>query len=264
MALRESQPGVLAEDAIGVVVRSRGFVVAVTSSGLLATLAWGAYDVEEAGRLAEAWGHSLSGPRRDTLVDITGITAVDARTFDVLRALLENRREDRARAVSAQAIVSGNDFGGTVVMGYLKTFPPPYPLESFAARRDALAWLGHAGDAEELEGVDAARDGLLARLREWLEGANLDDRQMDVAARFLGVTPRTLQRRLAVEGTRYSVEVARAQIARAQRLMGEPGRKLSDIALEVGCSTPSSFCDLFRRVTGLTATEWRRRVARAS
>jgi AraC-like DNA-binding protein len=149
-------------------------------------------------------------------------------------------------------------------MGYLKTYPPPYPLESFAARRDALAWLGHAADAEELDGIDAARDPLVARLRDWLERADLEERQMETAARALGVTPRTLQRRLALEGTRYSTEVARAQIARAQRLMTEPGRKLSDIALEVGCATPSSFCELFRRVTGVTATEWRRRLARAT
>jgi len=245
-----------------IIARSRQFVVAITATDLVATIASGAYDHAEASRLVAAWG-TTQGSSRDSLVDITRLTAVDASAFATLRDVLEAHRDVRAQAVRAQAIVSGSDLGGAVVMGYLAAFPPPYPFASFATRRDALTWLGHEADAGELDALDPACDTLVARVRDWLERSNFDDIQIDTAARTHGVTPRTLQRRLAAEGTRYSSEVARAQIARAQRLMSEPGRKLSDIALEVGCSSPSVFCDLFRRVTGLTATQWRQQLTHA-
>jgi len=42
--------------------------------------------------------------------------------------------------------------------------------------------------------------------------------------------------------------------------MRDPVRKLSDVALDVGCATPSAFSDLYRRMTGESPSEWRRRV----
>jgi len=82
---------------------------------------------------------------------------------------------------------------------------------------------------------------------------------LDVAARALGVTGRTLQRHLAASNTRFTDEVARAQVARAQRLMLDPDAKLGAIALEIGCASASTFSELFRRVTGETPSQWRRR-----
>ncbi len=149
--------------------------------------------------------------------------------------------------------------GALFVRGYLASFPPPYELRDFADRDAALAWLGHPCCAAELDELDQARLDLLARLRGWLDLADLSGATLERAAEGLAVTPRTLQRRLAIAQTRFAVEVSLAQIGRAQRLMRDPDRKLSDIALEVGCATPSCFSDLFRRIVGVTPSEWRRR-----
>lgn len=243
----------------GVYVRSRCFAFAITTTGLAATLAFGGYDEQEGERLCTVWVRTLAGPRRDTLVDATAVHRVDASAFVKVRDLLESRRDERARVVRRQAIVSRSDLGSAVVRGYFAMFPPPYPIETFERRGDALAWLGHRECAQEIEEVEGAGAELMVRLREWLEQGGAVEGSVERAARALGVTPRTLQRRLSAEGTCYSDELARARVARAQRLMREPERKLSDIALEVGCATPSAFSDLFRKVTGASPSEWKRR-----
>ena len=84
---------------------------------------------------------------------------------------------------------------------------------------------------------------------------------IEAAAAGLAVGPRTLQRRLSAAGTRFGTELAHAKVVRARRLMRDPARRLSDVALEVGCATPSAFSDLYRRMTGESPSQWRRRSA---
>lgn len=258
MALVRCRPDELPADQSGVFVRARAFAFAVTSRGLCVTVAWGALDHQDAQLLAAVWERTFPGPPRPSLIDITAVTTIDATAFTTIRDLLEGHRAERARTVVRQAIVSADDLGGSIVRGYLAMFPPPYPLRSFVDRAPGLAWLGHAGCAAEVHQLAASRLDLVARLRDWLEQAPADRRSIDQAAAALGVTRRTLQRRLAAADTRYAHEVAQAQVAAAQRLMLAEQRTLSEIALEVGCATPSAFSDLFRRVTGQTPTAWRR------
>lgn len=239
-------------------VRSRSFAFGITEAGLVATIAWGSFDEVEARALSTAWLASLVGPPRETLIDITHLVMSDDAAFAVFRTALEQHRDERARAVRRQALVMRDGYAASFVCGYLAQFPPPYELRSFAARDEALAWLGHAGSRDALAELEVARHDVLARLRGWLESANLGTATVEAAAAELGVTARTLQRRLSELETRFAAEVARSQVTRAQRLMQTSDRKLSDVALEVGCATPSGFSDLFRRVTGETPSQWRR------
>lgn len=241
-------------------VRSRSFAFGITRDGLAATIAWGSFDEAQARALAATWLKSLAGPPRDTLIDITHLVMADDAAFTVFRGVLEQHRAERARAVLRQALVLTDGYAASFVCGYLALFPPPYELRTFADRDAALAWLGHADGRDALVELDTARHDLLARLREWLDHADLRDATIETACGELGVTPRTLQRRLSELETGFAAEVARVQVARAQRLMRTSDRKLSDVALEVGCATQSSFSDLFRRVTGETPSQWRRRL----
>lgn len=239
-------------------VGSRSFAFAVTADGLVATIAWGSFDEAQARALSAAWLASLAGPPRETLIDITHLVMSDDAAFTVFRAALEAHREERARAVRRQALVMRGGYAASFVCGYLAQFPPPYEVRHFAERDDALAWLGHADCRDALAELEVARHDLLARLRAWLERTNLGTVTIEAAAAELGVTSRTLQRRLAELESRFATEVARVQVARAQQLMQTSDRKLSDVALEVGCATPSGFSDLFRRITGETPSQWRR------
>jgi AraC-like DNA-binding protein len=243
-------------------VRSRCFAFGLTSHDLAVTVAWGTFDEEEARALGATWRATFDGPPRDTLVDVTHLTRSDAGAFNAIRDLLERHRYDRARVVRRQAIVAHDDYGGSFVRGYLAMFPPPYPLRSFTERDRALAWLDHPCCRDEVIDLERAREDVLARLRQWLDGTRLEDATLERAVAELGVTMRTLQRRLSAAGTRFVTELARAQVSRAQLLMRDPDRKLSDVAREVGCSTPSTFSVLFRRVAGETPSRWRRRCGR--
>jgi len=244
----------------GYCIGSRSFGFGVTTSELVVTMAWGCIDEREARALGTAWQGTFAGPTRDTLVDVTHLAASDGPAFAALRDVLEPSREQRARVVRRQALIARDDFAAAFVHGYLAMFPPPYELRTFVAMDAALRWLGHQHVANEVAEIDALRHDLLARLRGWLDQTNLESASMELAVGDLGVTLRTMQRRLADASTRFAEELARAQVARAQRLMRDQTRKLSDIALEVGCGTPSSFSDLFRRITGETPSQWRRRL----
>jgi len=50
------------------------------------------------------------------------------------------------------------------------------------------------------------------------------------------------------------------RIARARELLADPALRITDIALSVGYETPSAFAASFRKVAGVTPTEFRRRL----
>jgi AraC family transcriptional regulator len=50
------------------------------------------------------------------------------------------------------------------------------------------------------------------------------------------------------------------RIAHARRLLSDPERRVSDVATSVGFQTPSSFSASFRRLVGVTPTEYRRKL----
>jgi AraC family transcriptional regulator len=54
--------------------------------------------------------------------------------------------------------------------------------------------------------------------------------------------------------------LARARVERAQELLAQSRASITEVALAVGYSTPSAFTAAFRRVTGTTPTEFRRRL----
>jgi AraC family transcriptional regulator len=51
--------------------------------------------------------------------------------------------------------------------------------------------------------------------------------------------------------------VTRERVTRAQQLIRETSRSLIEIALDVGYTSPSHFAQVFRRVVGMTPTEFR-------
>jgi AraC-like DNA-binding protein len=89
--------------------------------------------------------------------------------------------------------------------------------------------------------------------------ANLSQITVRAAARALGTSPRTLQRGLSELGTSFRAEVERARVRAAEALLAETNAKLEVIALQVGCSSPSSFSRLFRRLTGESPSDFRAR-----
>jgi AraC-like DNA-binding protein len=79
-----------------------------------------------------------------------------------------------------------------------------------------------------------------------------------LVAEAVRMSPRTLQRRLRLEGLTYAGVVARTRFETARQLLGNPERKVIDVALDLGYSDPAHFTRAFTRWTGQAPREFRR------
>ena len=106
------------------------------------------------------------------------------------------------------------------------------------------------------------QDGLEQTLRMWiasqLQGQAPARAQ---AARALGLSERTLARRMRAEGLSYSALLDGVRRDAALQAVAQTTRALSDIALALGYAEPSVFTRAFRRWTGATPGQWRSRGA---
>lgn len=87
----------------------------------------------------------------------------------------------------------------------------------------------------------------------------LSDKRLGIEhlATLAGLSPRTLQRRLAEVGLDYSELVDRVRFKTAIALLDERGMKLIDIAYELGYSDAANFTRAFKRWTGVTPSQFR-------
>ena len=86
--------------------------------------------------------------------------------------------------------------------------------------------------------------------------------ELATASRAIGVSPRTLQRRLNQYGLTYSelISQVRFEVAKA-RLTTEVSISVTEIGFELGYSDPGSFTRAFRRFAGVPPSEYRRGAA---
>jgi AraC-like DNA-binding protein len=98
------------------------------------------------------------------------------------------------------------------------------------------------------------------RVRDYLLGGTTnrgDD--MEGVARGLGLSSRTLRRRLREEGATYSAIASAVFVALARRLLVDEARSVEETAYSMGYSTPTSFHKAFKRWTGMTPKAFRQR-----
>jgi len=79
-------------------------------------------------------------------------------------------------------------------------------------------------------------------------------------AQELGVSERTLQRRLTEEGTSFQSLLSAVRRARAHQLLADPALDLTEVALLLGYEDQSSFFRAFKIWEGVTPATWRGKV----
>ncbi|UHD17275.1 AraC family transcriptional regulator [Thiocapsa bogorovii] len=95
-------------------------------------------------------------------------------------------------------------------------------------------------------------------LQPYLNGGRPD---LSLVAEIVGMSTRTLQRRLQQSRSSYSEVLQEARFDLARSLLDEPGAKVIDVAMTSGYESQQHFTRAFRRFTGLTPTRYRRAMA---
>jgi AraC-like DNA-binding protein len=152
-------------------------------------------------------------------------------------------------------------FGAPVSFGAAETqlvfARPSLDISLRTADPSLLAILGR--HAEELAARDRSVPPVLAQVERILRKAlRTDDAQVDRVARELGLTARSLQRRLKDEGTSFQEVRDKVRRELASRYL-EDELSMAEISFLLGFSEPSAFFRAFKRWTGLTPLESRAR-----
>ena len=118
-------------------------------------------------------------------------------------------------------------------------------------RRHAQLLLDRQPVSERATIAEQVRAALLRSSRVGI--ASIED-----VARALATSPRTLQRRLRVEGVRFETISEDVRASLAQAYLGDPALSISEVAYLIGFSESSAFSRAFRRWTGRTPRVFRR------
>lgn len=81
--------------------------------------------------------------------------------------------------------------------------------------------------------------------------------RLTLAAEIAGTSVRTLQRRLGARGSSYSELVDRARFDVASRMLTETDAPSIQIAQATAYTDPSHFARAFRRIAGVSPSEYR-------
>jgi AraC-like DNA-binding protein len=248
-------------DPVGRCFAGKTWLYFYAQPGFCGFIVWGRPSHSDLERLVRVLEVELGSPEHVSLVDARRVEGADPRGFAVLEHYVRTHHVALGRAVKKLAIVRPDGLVGAITSGFFGVTPPPYPVEIFEDRARAVRWLDVAnGDAalEDLAREERRAGGspLLRDLRAILE-ARPGNATLASAAKSLGMSDRSLQRRLGDHDTTFQAEVNHARVRIAKRLLRESDAKLTQIAHDVGCASLASFSALFRRATGETPSAWR-------
>jgi AraC-like DNA-binding protein len=132
------------------------------------------------------------------------------------------------------------------------------PLVSANQRVAAMFEDAAERDLQTYEACEVSGNGTAAAVREILERQlHGDVPDIESVSRVLFLSARTLQRRLAEEGVRFSTLLDEVRLEMAQRYLSAGRATLTEIAYLLGFSEPNSFFRSFKRWTGKTPADFR-------
>jgi AraC-like DNA-binding protein len=201
----------------------------------------------------------------DFVLDARRLHGLDSDLYDALARAAVRRRVDIQRCVRRQAVLRSAGLIGGAVSGLYVGLDAAIEWRVFTELAPALVWLDEpdpgalAARLEQLVAEAVSGSTVLDRLREVLAISSPGSTSLDEVSRRVGVSRRSLQRALHARGTSYRGELYRARVAISQQLLLETDHKIAAIGDRLGFSTEANFITFFRRTTGASPAEWRRR-----
>ncbi len=230
------------------------------------TVVWGQPTVED----VDEWTHaadlrlSEACEPHATIFDASRVDRLSPSAFGALARYANKSLEGLGARITRLAIVHTGGFAGAVAAGFTKLVPVPFPVENFRDPLEALAWLGRAEEASLLEEVGRARTEarvVAPVLRDLAMFLHHHPRATPAeAARALALSTRSLQRRLSEQGTTFRRELDVARVRLAQKLLEDSDASVTEVALQVGLTSPQHLSTLFHRCGHENPSAWRARV----
>ncbi len=185
---------------------------------------------------------------------VAALRAVSGEARGRLHVSLPHRARMGARYYE-DTLEAGVSFGNGV--GIAVSFDAAWLDRPNAMFARALPSLGEgAADPQEREWRDESR--LLAALELIVGAAALSGSLSLVdAARSLGLSPRSLQRRLSGLGTSFEMQVDGWRRNQAHRHLADPTLSIASVARMLGYRDPAHFVRAFRRWEGQPPRRWR-------
>ncbi len=225
---------------------------------------WGRPGIEDAQRVAGCitTAYAPGAPPYVSLVDLRDIERIDSASFEVFLAFTQSIRERMASQLLQQAVVRPSGLMGALVTGFYSLLQPRHQVRVFDSMSAALAWM-RPDDSGALAVIARAFDapgsqGLGEAVRLWLT-THLNNPEPAAAARSLGVSLRTLQRKLGSEGTSFGALLKSARVIAARRLLIASQLKVSAVAHEVGFSSSQQMATCFKEATGMSPSDYQGR-----
>ena len=130
-------------------------------------------------------------------------------------------------------------------------------MQGSSPQRDDDRYNAARSDAERSILRLSQREPYATRVCNLLVQQRAPRRPMKSVARALGLSERSLRRRLVAEGKTYNDIVNDALLILAKRLLREEQRTIQETAFELGFSDPAAFYRAFKRWTGTTPGSYR-------
>ncbi|MCP2279988.1 Helix-turn-helix domain-containing protein [Nocardia amikacinitolerans] len=138
----------------------------------------------------------------------------------------------------------------------------PAMLEQPLPQANEHTWAMCLAQCRQLVDRRRARTGIAAEVRELLVPGGADGFAappgIDLVARELNMSTRTLRRHLDAAGTSYRALLDEVRRALAEELLTATPLSVSDVAIRLGYAESSTFIYAFKRWTGVTPAAYRR------
>lgn len=229
---------------------------------------WGQPAAEDVRALCALMELELDRAPHVALVYLRDLTFVSPDAFQVLADYTVKNEAALRSIITHTAIVGPVGVNGAIVAGFFDVTSKPFPVSAWQSLEEAFAHLGRTDGAACKAALTAACEqvsheaSMVRNLRFYL-AQHLESPTAEAAADALGMSLRTLQRRLSEHGTSFVLEVQQARLDAAARLLVTTDTPVTKIALDLGFKASQHFATLFRKHTGCTPTEYRERGPKA-